>query len=205
MCPLCLESCERIDVACRRCARPLHDNTPPACCPCVTSPSSLASCTASFEYGGQIAVALRRLKFSGRNDIARGLSGLLHDGFARASARCDIAIAVPLDRSRLRKRGFNQAQRLLVPLAKARHIAQPRGALVRSRATPEQSRLSRRDRVANLKEAFRANPAVRGKNIVLLDDVRTTGATLESAARALRRAGASEIHGFVVARTEWEG
>ncbi len=203
MCALCLESCEPCGPFCPRCGRP-PDLAPPSPCLCTKGPSSLHSCTAGFAYGGQIAVALRRLKFSGRNDVARALSILLRESFANASGGCDQAIAVPLHRTRLGKRGFNQAQRLLVPLAKAQQLAQPRRFLVRRHSTPEQSRLSRKERVANLKGAFQASPAVRGKRILLLDDIRTTGATLEAAAGALRRAGAREIHGFVVAQTEWD-
>ncbi|MCP4444110.1 MAG: ComF family protein [Myxococcales bacterium] len=202
MCTLCFESCEPIGMACTRCARPISTSQR---CPCARSASALESCTACFEYGGQLAVALRLLKFSGRNDIAYSLSGLLSGRFAYTAAICDLAIAVPLHRTRLRKRGFNQAQRLLSPLAKMHQLAQPRRLLVRHRATPAQSTLSRAERTANLRGAFRAAAGVRGKRILLLDDVRTTGATLQAAATALQRAGASEIHGFVVARTEWEG
>ncbi len=120
-------------------------------------------------------------------------------------AACDVAIAMPLHSSRLRKRGFNQAQRILVPLAAHCDLPVLRTALTRIRATPAQSRLSRPQRAANLKGAFRATSKVAGKRILLLDDIRTTGATLGEAAKALRKAGAREIHGFVVARTEWEG
>jgi ComF family protein len=187
------------------CARPLTGPRAIACAACKTSSSALRSVTACYEYGGQIAVALRRIKFSGRNDVARTLRPLLQSQFEKASAGCQIAVAVPLHPSRLRKRGFNQAQRILVPLAGARRLPIGRGALRRIRATPPQSRLSRRERAANLARAFRANETIAGKSVLLLDDIRTTGATLQAAAHALRRAGAREIHGFVVARTEWEG
>ncbi len=122
-----------------------------------------------------------------------------------ASRQCDLAVAIPLHRVRLRKRGFNQAQRLLAPLAASAGIPEARSRLWRVRETPAQSRLSRAQRRANLQGAFQADGKVQGKRILLLDDIRTTGATLEAGARALLRAGAREIHGFVVARTEWEG
>lgn len=202
LCPRCMESALPIETACPGCARPVAGARPVRCAPCRRSPSVLHHCTACFEYGGQVAVALRRLKFAGRNDIARSLRPMLAAPFARASVGCDLALPVPLHRSRLRKRGFNQAQRLLVPLAAELGLPRQPSALIRTRSTPPQSRLPRAQRVANLRGAFHAQPSVVGKTILLLDDVRTTGATLEAAAMALLDAGAREIHGFVVARTE---
>ena len=164
----------------------------------------LDSCTAVYEYGGQLAVALRRLKFQGRSDIAKSLQPLLQESFCGAAQRADLAVPVPLHRRRLAKRGFNQAQRLLLPLAKANGLPVARSVLVRNKNTQAQAQLSAKDRAANLRGAFDASEAVRGKRILLLDDIRTTGSTLDAAGRALRRAGALEIHAFVVARADWD-
>ncbi len=95
--------------------------------------------------------------------------------------------------------------RILAALARHNDIPLNRRVLTRSRATPAQVTLSRSKRIANLRGAFVAHGDLQGARVLLLDDIRTTGATLEEAARSLRSAGASEIHGFVVARTEWEG
>jgi ComF family protein len=165
----------------------------------------LDSCTAVYEYGGQVAVALRRLKFQGRSDIAKSLRPLLVHAFAASAQRADIAIPVPLHRRRLATRGYNQAQRLLLPLARACRIPVARSVLCRMQHTQPQAQLSARARSANLQDAFEAKSSIRGKRILLCDDVRTTGSTLDSAARALRRAGATEVHAFVVARAEWHG
>ncbi len=172
---------------------------------CQQRGTALTSCTAVFEYGGQLAVALRRLKFSGRSDIARSLRPLLAPSFAQAAARCDLAVPIPLHRRRLRKRGYNQALQILAPLAKRQGLSVRRRQLRRIRATPAQSTLSRSGRIKNLRGAFAVRGSLNDASVLLVDDVRTTGATLEAAAKALRRAGAREIHGFVVARTEWEG
>jgi ComF family protein len=165
----------------------------------------LDSCTAVFEYGGQVAVALRRLKFQGRSDIAKSLGPLLDEDFARAAARADLALAIPLHRRRLAKRGFNQAQRILVPLARHHHLPLARRALQRRHHTLPQAQLNAQERVLNVHDAFDASAAVQGKRVLLCDDIRTTGSTLNAAGRALRRAGATEIHAFVVARADWGG
>jgi ComF family protein len=152
-----------------------------------------------------MAVALKKLKFHNRSDLARALSPLLCDPFARAAARADLAIPIPLHRKRLASRGYNQAQRLLLPLARQCQLPVARRALRRTRNTRPQARLSAKERHGNLRSAFEATDQVAGKRILLLDDIRTTGSTLDSAGRALRRAGATEIHAFVVARADWGG
>ncbi len=204
VCEDCAESFEPTFAACPRCARPFERDTNVPCARCLTRRSSLTSCTAAFEYGGQLARALQRLKFSRRSDIARSLAPLLQEAFDQVAARCDLAVPVPLHWRRLRKRGFNQSARILAPLAKQSGIAATNHRLVRKHHTKTQTSLSRSRRIANVRGAFVCKPLT-ATRVLLLDDIRTTGATLEEAAKALRRAGAREIHGFVVARTEWEG
>ncbi len=185
------------------CAAPLSGPKALRCARCRLRRPVLDSCTAVYEYGGQLAVALRRLKFNGRSDIAKSLRPLLVDAFELAAKRADLALPVPLHRRRLASRGFNQAQRLLIPLASACQIPVARTALRRRRNTEPQAQLPAKARRANLQDAFEAKGGIRGKRILLVDDVRTTGSTLDAAARALRRAGAAEVHAFVVARAEW--
>jgi len=188
--------------ACPTCALPLAGSLPLRCASCKRNPSKLTGCVACFAYGGQIAEALRRLKFQQRSDIALSLAPLLQSSFARSAACCDVAVAMPLHRKRLQMRTFNQAQRLLVPLAREAKLPVLRKALLRVRSTPAQSKLTRKERAGNLRSAFYASSLVQGKRVLLLDDICTTGATLHAAAQALHRAGAREIYAFVVARTE---
>lgn len=114
----------------------------------------------------------------------------------------DLLIPMPLSTARLRERGFNQA----LVLAKALgHSQIPTDLLLRVRDTPPQSSLDRQERVSNVQGAYLPNPlkaaTIRNQRIILLDDVMTTGASLQSAARALRQAGASSVTGIVFART----
>jgi ComF family protein len=112
-------------------------------------------------------------------------------------AGADAAVPVPLHRRRLRTRGFNQAAEL------ARHLRLPLcHALRRVRATPSQTDLPAAERHANVRNAFALarRVDVRGKCLVLVDDVSTTGATLEACARVLRDAGAREVRAVIAAR-----
>lgn len=203
LCELCLQSSEAISIACPTCAKPLSGSRAISCADCQQKTPDITSCTAVYEYGGQLAVALKRLKFSKQSNIARSLRPLLQEPFAKAASGCDFAVPVPLHPRRLAKRGFNQAQRLLVPLASKTHLKLARNLLIRTRNTPAQARLNAQDRASNLRDAFAMRGEVAGSKILLVDDIRTTGSTLGAAALALKSAGASEVHCFVVARAQW--
>jgi ComF family protein len=115
----------------------------------------------------------------------------------------DLVLPIPLSRERLAERGFNQSLQLARLLAPRQWDAT---LLLRIRHTPAQSALDRKARLANVKGAFALDPLrageVRGKRIVLVDDVMTSGASLHSAARVLREAGAARVTAIVLARTD---
>lgn len=159
---------------------------------------------AAFVYGGAIARAIARFKYEQRPDLARPLGDLLWRAVqprARALGG-SIVVPVPLHRARLAERGYNQAALL------AARIARPLGApllplaLARIRDTSQQAKLDRTARLANMALAFRVRaPArVRGRPVLLVDDVWTTGATLGACARVLLEAQASSVTLAVVAR-----
>jgi len=139
------------------------------------------------------------LKYGGRDDLARPLGGLLARRVALPGEA--VVASVPLHRTRLRERGYNQAA-LLARWAAVAWGAQwePR-VLERSRATRAQARLTQDRRARNVSGAFRvpAPEAVRGRTLVLVDDVGTTGSTLVEAARALAGAGAERVVPVVLA------
>jgi len=148
---------------------------------------------AAFEYGGAMARAITKMKYGDRPDLARPLGAAL----VRIAARLpsvDAVASVPLHPKRLAERGFNQAALLAAPLARMLEVPHAPRAIVRIRDTPCQAELDREARQHNVTGAFEADPdRVCGRRWVLVDDVRTTGATLAACARALKTAGAAAV------------
>jgi ComF family protein len=138
------------------------------------------------------------LKYGEKLHLAKQMGDRLAQ---RVSVRPDCLVAMPLHPKRLRERGFNQSLQL------ARHIAQRLDlpllatACQRVRNTPSQSTLPWKERGKNMRKAFSCSAEVAGKHVAVVDDVMTTGATLNELALALLNAGASEVSVWVVART----
>jgi ComF family protein len=165
---------------------------------------STAELVAAFTYGGAIARAIGRLKYERRADLARPLGDLLWRALEphASSVRDAVVVPVPLHPSRLVKRGYNQAT--LIARVVARRLDAPLRALALARSldTPHQTALDRDARRQNVTGAFRVRcpELVRDRGVLLIDDVRTTGATLEACTSALASAGASRVTHAVVAR-----
>jgi ComF family protein len=144
-------------------------------------------------------------KFNGQAGWARVFATLLRSTpwVEPACDEADIVLPMPLSHERLAERGFNQALELAKLLAPRRTDAM---LLLRIRHTPAQSALDRKARLANVKGAFAVDPlrpdAVRGRKVVLVDDVMTSGASIHAAAQVLRDAGAARITAVVIARTD---
>jgi ComF family protein len=198
LCPACTEALPWNARACLRCALPLP--TPDTCGACLQKPPSMGETHAVFVYGFPLDRLVPRLKF--HNDLAAGrlLSGLMAEALG-ALPRPAALVPVPLHDTRLGRRGYDQALELAAPLARRLRIPLLADVLLRTRATAPQSELDAVARQRNLQRAFavRANAAL-PDHIVLVDDVMTTGATLEAAARTLRRAGVSRVDAWVCAR-----
>lgn len=188
---------------CRTCALPLPGGVA-QCGRCVRHPPPLDACFAAVDYGYPWAGLLAEFKFQNDPGWAEPLAARLRaaPGVAQALQQADWLLPIPLSGERLRERGFNQALLLARRLDRAR----TRGDwLLRLHATPAQASLTRAQRLRNLRGAFALEPLaaaqVEGRRVVLLDDVMTTGATLQTAALVLRQAGAAHITGLVLART----
>jgi len=164
----------------------------------VPSPKHIGELHAACVYVTPIDRLLPRFKF--HHDLAAGrLLAQLMLHALRDLPRPDALVAVPLHPSRLRRRGYDQALELARPLARALHLPLLTDALTRTRATSPQSELDAAARKRNLKHAFIAKPGDWPPHIALIDDVMTTGATLNSAASALRKAGIRQVDAWVCA------
>ena len=179
---------------CAACA-PLLELAPPAHRP----PGHSA---AAFVYGGPLADAIVRLKYSRRSELAPMLGALLAEAALPYAGRVARVVPLPLHRARLRARGFNQSALLARPVARALGVPLDARALRRVRATADQARLPRASRAENVRAAFAVARDVHGARMLLIDDVRTTGATLAEAAAALSEAGAAEVYTLALARAE---
>jgi ComF family protein len=152
-------------------------------------------------YEGCVEMSIHRFKYQGWRRLAEPLALLMGERLAVEGLAAEWAVAVPLHPARLRARGYNQAELLARELRRRLGLAKPPGELVRVRATPPQVGHDRLWRLANVKNAFewRGEP-LRGRPILLVDDVATTGATLDACAGALRVAESGSVTGISVAR-----
>jgi ComF family protein len=187
---------------CPGCDGLLHAVEPGFCQGCDALIESVSGEEAVLRFGGPLRDGLHRLKYEGRRDLAGALAvRLVEHALAQVSGVDDV-VPVPLSRRRFAERGFNQAALLAAPVARALGVRLAPGRLERVRDTPPQVGLGREARRRNVREAFRARPEVRRPRVLLIDDVRTTGATLYEAAAALRAAGATEVIALVLAQSD---
>jgi ComF family protein len=160
---------------------------------------------AAVSFEGVVREAIHELKYGGRTELARPLAELIVTAWGNGLYAVDCVMPVPLHPRRIRERGYNQAT--LIAEIFAQQISLPilADALVRSRMTESQTSLGAFARRKNVDGAFTAcPPMVRGRSILLVDDVCTTGSTLQACADALRQGGASQVYAMTVARAGWD-
>ncbi len=154
---------------------------------------------AVFEYGGPVAAAIGRFKYEGRSELGCVLGMRMVQEARIWMGGVDGVVPVPLHWRRRRARGYDQAALLAKPIARALRVPILFRRLRRIRNTPRQATLPRADRLRNVKGAFQSRALVGSPRVLLVDDVRTTGATLAAAAEALRVAGAGDVKTLVLA------
>ncbi len=165
-----------------------------ACAPLLERATGVRAGSAAYVYGGPLADAIRRYKYGGRSDLARPLGDLLATAARdRFPAGLEAIVSVPIHPKRLRERGFDQAALLAIAVAGALDVRHRPDALVRVRHTPPQASLGHRARSRNVHACFEVREDLGGLAVLVIDDVRTTGATFFEIARTLRDAGAASI------------
>jgi ComF family protein len=199
LCAACDADLPRLSgLACPRCALATQGGA--LCGRCLARPPAYDETIAALAYAFPADVLLRALKFRGELALAPLLGRLLAVRLPRG-VRVDWVLPVPLSAARLRSRGFNQALEIARPLAAATGCALAPRLAERSRDTPPQLDLPLAERGRNVRGAFRCTRDLAGAEVALVDDVMTTGATLDELAATLKRAGAARVVNWVVART----
>ena len=147
-----------------------------------------------------VSKLIHNLKYNGAFALAGPLAKMMVDGWAQWQMPVNLVLPIPLHTDRERKRGYNQSMLLTRAFCQGIALSYSETALQRTRFTTPQVGLTAVQRLENVQNAFVADEQVRGKHILLIDDVCTTGATMAAAANALFSAGATAVSGYCVAR-----
>ena len=210
ICGNCLEGFQKIEEPkCQCCGRPFISPVAgqaiqPLCRLCRSGFFSFERARSYGVYDDALAKAVVLLKYEGVKPLGEWFAAQLAETLLREGTewKPDLVIPVPLHADRLRERGYNQADLIAKPLAKSLGVPFGSYLLVRTRPRPPQLVLSRTERWSSVRGAYaiRAGTRVDKLRILLIDDVLTTGATLDACSRALKKAGAEAVFGLTVAR-----
>ena len=197
LCPACVAVLPRWQGAgaCPTCALPGTGGR--ICARCIVHPPAFDATLAAYDYGFPVGQLIHALKYRTALDLAGWLGKRL---VAVAGSAWDVVLPVPLHAQRLRERGFNQSLELARPLTR-NGLPLLREGVSRRRPTRAQAGLDARARRRNVHRAFQVEVDLARRHVLVVDDVMTTGATLDALALELRRAGASRVVNLVVART----
>lgn len=209
---LCAECIARFTAPrprCRLCALQVPIATP-VCGNCLVDPPPVSAALAAVDYGHPWDGLVTRFKFHAALDLGRSLAQQMLAAFDRDKApRPAWLVPIPLSAARLRERGYNQAWELVRHLARALDCPADAQVLRRIKDTPHQLDFPIDQRAGNVRSAFgvdvRHRHTLRGRTVTLVDDVMTTGATTNEAARTLLDAGAAKVEVWVLARTPRPG
>lgn len=207
ICPECREQLPRVvSPLCPLCGIPFAGAGADHCCgACLTHAPHFDTARAYFLYEGAIRDLIHSFKYSRKTHLRKPLALLtLHEMSGEVTGlNPHLIIPVPLHRSRLRQRGFNQAVLIGRVLSKQLSVPLVTDALIRTRPTAPQIELPAAERRMNVRGAFTVTrpESVADRHIVLFDDVMTTGSTMDECARELKKSGAATVTAVSVART----
>jgi ComF family protein len=171
----------------------------------LQSPPSFDATHALFSYDYPLDRLLQHYKYKESLHLADTFSALfikkLLDTVPNNHARIDLIMPMPMHNERLKQRGFNQALEIARLISKHRQIKLDFTSCQRTRLTPPQASLPLKERIKNIRGVFECDKNLQGLNIALVDDVMTTGASLNELAKTLKQTGAADVECWVIART----
>ncbi|MDY6876867.1 MAG: ComF family protein [Chloroflexota bacterium] len=200
LCADCLVQIPRVEPPfCARCGGVVVADG--LCARCQTAPLQIECIRSAVYFEGVLREAIHQLKYYGRTVLAAPLGGLMVAWWMQHPMPADVVVPVPLHIGRLRERGYNQAALLAREMARRVGLVVEERTLVRWRMTAPQVELDTMQRKENVRDAFSCSgDTLAGKQVLLIDDVCTTGATLESCAVALYEGGAQAVRALTLAR-----
>lgn len=198
VCAQCSGEAERVgEPVCKKCGKPLDDERQEYCYDCTHHRHEYVQGKALWVYRGVAKASVYRFKYQGRQEYAQFYARELVQTYGGWIKNCgiDALIPIPLFRRRQRQRGFNQAERIAREVGRQMGIPIYGKLLVRVRDTKAQKELNDEERKNNLKKAFKTSSnKVQLNHILLIDDIYTTGSTMNEAAAELKRSGAEEVY-----------
>lgn len=201
-CPQCLSEVKVFTGNhCLSCGKPIPQNQR-VCSACQGVKSIITDLCSWAEFEGPLREAIHHLKYN--QDIGLGdyFSPFLISQIEKRKWQFDLVIPVPISKSRLKSRGYNQSELLSRPIARFFTVAHSSIALKRVKETESQFSLSVKERYHNMEDAFFGFPAkLKGRRVLVVDDIITTGSTMNQCAKALLNAGAIEVYGISIAKT----
>lgn len=196
LCAACRDLLPRQPADCPVCAVPTTEGA--VCGHCLREPPAFDATHAAFAYAFPLDRIVQALKYRHRLALAGFLADALLPLVPPEQA---VLLPMPLHVRRLRERGFNQAVEVARPIGRATGLPLELDAVVRVLNLAPQASLPWKARRVNMRGAFRCDASFTGKTVIVVDDVMTTGATLDELARTLKRHGAARVENLVVART----
>lgn len=201
MCPECRKKLPYVTTKrCRKCGKPV-ESFETFCDDCRKVPHAYDEGMGLFLYDETMKETLVYLKYKGRKEYGRVLGRLLAEAVPDKIRlwKPDVIVPVPVHRDRLRTRGFNQAEVIARPIADRYGIPLENGLVVRTAKTVANKRLTRAERLVNMQKAFSvANGAHVPANVLIVDDIYTTGATIDAMSTCLRERGAKHVYFLTV-------
>lgn len=199
LCEICLKNLPWHSTSqCPQCSLSSDGRT---CGSCLTAPPSFDATTSLFTYDHPLDRLLQQYKYRESLQLANTFATMLHEKLLDNPGKIDLIIPMPMHVKRLQERGFNQALEIAKIVSKLTKVPLDYNACQRVKLTPPQASLPHKERSKNIRGVFHCQKDLTGLNIAIIDDVMTTGASLDELAKTLKKAGAEHVECWVIART----